>query len=66
MGKLYYPTLDLFIYDLKAPLNSSPEEVIDNRQKFIAKLPPNHQFKEPEQQEYYFGEKIQCNRSEEV
>jgi hypothetical protein len=61
MGKLYYPTLDLFIYDLKAPLNSSPEEVIDNRQKFIAKLPPDHQFNDREQEEYYWGKKIELS-----
>lgn len=57
MGELYYPTLDLFIYDLKAPLNSSPEEVEDNRQKFIAKLPPNYQFNDEEHEEYCWGKK---------
>ena len=62
MGELYYPTLDLFIYDLKTPLNSSPEEVINNRKKFIAKLPPDHQFNNEEQQEeYYWGKKIELS-----
>jgi hypothetical protein len=58
MGELYYPTLDLFIYDLKEPLNSSPEEVLENRQNFIKKLPPNHEFNDEEQsEEYYWGKK---------
>jgi hypothetical protein len=57
MGELHYPTLDLFIYDLKEPLNATPEGIKQNKQNFIAKLPPNHQFKEKEQQEYYWGEK---------
>jgi len=62
MGELYYPTLDLFIYDLKAPLNSSPEEVVNNRQKFIAKLPPDHQFNDEEQnEEYYWGKKTELS-----
>jgi hypothetical protein len=57
MGELYYPTLDLFTYDRKAPLNSSPEEVIENRQNFIQKLPPDHQFNDEEQnQEYSWGD----------
>jgi hypothetical protein len=58
MGELYYPTLDLFIYDRKAPLNSSPEEVVENRLNFIKKLPPNHQFNDEERnEEYYWGKK---------
>ncbi len=52
MGELYYPTLDLFIYDIKAPLNLDAKTVEQNTQNFRNKLPPDIQFRDDERQEY--------------
>ena len=41
MGDLIYPTLDLFLYALKTPLNTTDAEIQKNKAAFLAQLPPN-------------------------
>jgi hypothetical protein len=48
MSDLIYPTLDLFLYALKSSLNTSDEETLKNQAAFLAQLPPNIQFHDPE------------------
>ncbi|HAC66105.1 MAG TPA: hypothetical protein DCF68_21870 [Cyanothece sp. UBA12306] len=38
MSKLCYPTVDLFIYDLKSPLNLQGKEIEQNRQLFQSRI----------------------------
>ena len=40
MNQLFYPTIDLFTYDLKSALNLSSEEIEQQRKDFLAKFPP--------------------------
>ena len=40
MNQLFYPTIDLFTYDLKSALNLKPEEIEQQRKDFVAKFPP--------------------------
>ncbi|MBH8564881.1 hypothetical protein I8748_22305 [Nostoc sp. CENA67] len=44
MSDLIYPTLDLFLYTLKSPLNATEEEIQKNKATFLAQLPPDTQF----------------------
>ena len=57
MTKLHYPTLDLFLYDLREGLGQTPAEIDQNRRRFQQKLPEinaedfnqrDEQFFEPE------------------
>ncbi len=41
MSELFYPTIDLFIYDLKSPLNLGQQEIDQNLDAFKNRLPPN-------------------------
>ena len=41
MRELVYPTLDLFLYDLKEALNTTDEVTRKNQEIFIKKLPPH-------------------------
>jgi len=41
MRELIYPTLDLFLYDLKEALNTTDEATQKNKEIFTKKLPPN-------------------------
>lgn len=45
MNELFYPTIDLFIYDLRSPLNADATEIADNLQAFQSRLPQNTEFK---------------------
>jgi hypothetical protein len=45
MNELFYPTIDLFIYDLRSPLNASASEVEQNYRDFLTRLPPGIEFK---------------------
>jgi hypothetical protein len=44
MNELLYPTIDLFIYDLRSPLNASANEIAQNHQAFLNRLPPGIEF----------------------
>ncbi|MBD2340123.1 hypothetical protein H6G64_24455 [Calothrix sp. FACHB-156] len=48
MSDLIYPTLDLFIYALKTTLNTTKVETQKNQNAFLAQLPPNNQFYDPD------------------
>jgi hypothetical protein len=48
MNELFYPTIDLFIYDLRNPLNADAAEIAGNKQAFLARLPPNTQIEDDE------------------
>ncbi|MGK7873571.1 MAG: hypothetical protein AB4426_09755 [Xenococcaceae cyanobacterium] len=51
MSGLIYPTLDLFLYDLRYSFNATEEEKDKNRANFLAKLsklPDDIQFSEPD------------------
>ena len=39
MNKLIYPTLDLFIYDLREGLGENTEEIAENLEYFQRRLP---------------------------
>jgi hypothetical protein len=39
MSDLIYPTLDLFFYALKSPLNATQEEIDKNQENFLSQLP---------------------------
>lgn len=45
MNELFYPTIDLFIYDLRSPLNASASEVEQNYRDFLTRLPPGIELK---------------------
>jgi hypothetical protein len=44
MTELFYPTIDLFVYDLRSPLNADSAEITENLQSFQKRLPPGTQF----------------------
>ncbi|WP_309735965.1 hypothetical protein [Chamaesiphon sp. OTE_75_metabat_556] len=48
MNELFYPTIDLFIYDLRSPLNASADEITQNYQAFLTRLPSGLDFKNTE------------------
>lgn len=62
---LFYPTIDLFIYDLRSPLNADTAEIADNLQDFQARLPANIELKniegEPEYLELIAPPKVKLN-----
>jgi hypothetical protein len=45
MNELFYPTIDLFIYDLRSPLNADATEIANNLQAFRSRLPSNIELK---------------------
>jgi hypothetical protein len=53
MSKLFYPTIDLFIYDLKSPLNSTPSKIEENRQLFLDRLPPGTPISDDDREDEY-------------
>ncbi len=53
MNQLFYPTIDLFIYDLKSPLNADSAEISDNLQSFRQRLPHNSQLHDIETETEY-------------
>jgi hypothetical protein len=53
MTELFYPTIDLFIYDLRSPLNADANEIADNLRAFRTRLPKNIEFKDSEQEPEY-------------
>lgn len=53
MSELFYPTIDLFIYDLRSPLNASQEEIEENLRSFQGRLPENIQLKDIEKEVEY-------------
>ncbi|MEH1833596.1 MAG: hypothetical protein V7L29_16340 [Nostoc sp.] len=48
MSDLIYPTLDLFLYALKTSLNTTDAETEKNKAAFLAQLPSNTQFNDPD------------------
>jgi hypothetical protein len=46
MNELFYPTIDLFIYDLRSPLNADATEIANNLQAFRSRLPPKIELKD--------------------
>ncbi len=46
MSDLIYPTLDLFLYTLKSPINATNEEINKNKKNFISLLPDGTQVNE--------------------
>ncbi|QSJ17229.1 hypothetical protein JYQ62_37285 [Nostoc sp. UHCC 0702] len=48
MTDLIYPTLDLFLYALKTSLNTTDAETQKNKAAFLAQLPPDTQFNDPD------------------
>jgi hypothetical protein len=53
MTELFYPTIDLFIYDLRSPLNADANEIAENLRAFRTRLPKNIEFKDSEQETEY-------------
>jgi hypothetical protein len=53
MSELFYPTIDLFVYDLRSPLNADSAEIEENLKSFWARLPPNTQIKDVETEPEY-------------
>ena len=53
MSELFYPTIDLFIYDLRNPLNADVAKLADNLQAFQARLPPNTKLQDVETENAY-------------
>ena len=53
MTELFYPTIDLFIYDLRSPLNADSTEITDNLQSFQKRLPQGSQFYDIETETEY-------------
>lgn len=47
MSYLVYPTLDLFVYDLKEGLNTTDEVILKNQENFIKKLPKDVKIIDP-------------------
>jgi hypothetical protein len=58
MSELFYPTIDLFIYDLRSPLNSDSEEIDNNLRSFRARLPRNIQLKDESESEIEYLELV--------
>lgn len=52
MNKIFYPTVDLFTYDVKKALNFI-EDDIKTQKKFLSKLPKDIQINEPETETEY-------------
>jgi hypothetical protein len=48
MSDLIYPTLDLFLYVLKTSLNTTDAETQKNKAAFLAQLPSDTQFNDPD------------------
>ncbi|MEH2259783.1 hypothetical protein [Nostoc sp.] len=48
MSDLIYPTLDLFLYALKTSLNTTDAETQKNKAAFLAQLPSDTQFHDPD------------------
>ncbi|WP_334866069.1 hypothetical protein [Nostoc sp.] len=48
MSNLIYPTLDLFLYALKTSLNTTDAETQKNQAAFLAQLPSDTQFHDPD------------------
>ncbi|MFN6484480.1 MULTISPECIES: hypothetical protein [unclassified Nostoc] len=48
MSDLIYPTLDLFLYGLKTSLNTTDAETQKNKAAFLAQLPSDTQFNDPD------------------
>lgn len=48
MNELFYPTIDLFIYDLRSPLNADATEIAENLHAFRTRLPQNIELKDIE------------------
>ena len=48
MSDLIYPTLDLFLYTLKTSLNTTDAETQKNQAAFLAQLPSDTQFNDPD------------------
>jgi undecaprenyl pyrophosphate synthase len=53
MSDLFYPTIDLFVYDLKNALNSDREEISINTEKFKNKLSKEVQLNDLERETEY-------------
>lgn len=53
MNELFYPTIDLFIYDLRSPLNADADKIEENIRAFRTRLPPNIQFKDSKKENEY-------------
>lgn len=53
MNALVYPTLDLFLYDLKEALNITDEATQKNQEIFTKKLPPNVSIVDPNSESEY-------------
>ncbi|OLT59114.1 hypothetical protein [Moorena bouillonii] len=53
MSDLIFPTLDLFLYDLRDALNLTEAEKQENQAKFRAKLPADSQFSDPDLETKY-------------
>ena len=53
MNELFYPTVDLFIYDLKSPLNADLVEIDRNKRAFLARLPSDIKIQDYEKEEEY-------------
>ncbi|WP_310426943.1 hypothetical protein [Chamaesiphon sp. VAR_48_metabat_135_sub] len=55
MNELFYPTIDLFIYDLRSPLNADATEIASNLQAFRSRLPPKIELKNPQAETEYLA-----------
>ncbi|MFB2898498.1 hypothetical protein ACE1CI_36750 [Aerosakkonemataceae cyanobacterium BLCC-F50] len=53
MSNLIYPTLDLFLYDLKEALNSTGEAITKNQEIFTKKLPSDVNLDDPDKEVEY-------------
>ena len=53
MRELVYPTLDLFLYDLKEALNNTDEAIRKNQEIFTNKLPPTVQIVDSDSEAEY-------------
>jgi hypothetical protein len=53
MSNLVYPTLDLFLYDLKEALNTTGEAITKNQEIFTKKLPSDVNLVDPDQEVEY-------------
>jgi len=53
MTELFYPTIDLFIYDLRSPLNADSADIKENLQSFQKRLPQGSQFHDIETETEY-------------
>jgi len=58
MRELIYPTLDLFLYDLKEALNTTDEATRKNQEIFTKKLPPTVEIIDSDRESEYLGRVI--------